>query len=624
MLPGPVFLAELLTTARRARYYAVRALYGSILLALILLNISEMPWAWGGLMGGEVSIQEMSRFADTVFTTFGTAQSIMVLALTPVLVAGAIVDEKQRRTLDYLLASRLGGGEIVLGKLAARLLQVAIFLGVGLPIVSLMSLFGGIDPTRIVLVFAGTMATAFFLAGLAILVSTYSKKVRDAVVLTYMLEVAWLSLPPIVAGLFAFRLTQSYAWARTANDWLLATNPLVSITRLSGRAGQTDLGPVAWMIGLQVVGGAVFAGLATWRLRPVFQGGAAASTSRTEPTRRRLGPRLERLRRLRARLRGRWNFLPRPACGDDPVLWREVHVARPSGMVRLCALLLGLTFAATVAYWFAWMLGDAVREFLVFGYGMSVTNHERAQFNILLRTLTGFLYGVWGLGIAGGAASGVTAEREGDTWLSLIGTPLEAAEILRPKMLGAVWGLRWFGGIMLLLWVIGLVVGSIHPLGFLAGLIELTVFTAFAAALGTYISLRSKTSMRAQATTVAILVTCNAGYMMCCIPIGSNTALIAAGCTPFLQAISLLSYQELRDVLFGGGSSSYRETLLEMIAASVIGLVLYGLAALLLIDAGIREFDRQVGRPGRGRFGGRNRPGPPSKPGPIDPGLVSA
>ena len=69
-------------------------------------------------------------------------------------VAGVIADEKQRKTLHYLMASRLTSFEIVLGKLLARMLYVAVLLGVSLPVLSLLVLFGGIDP-RLVCCLAG-------------------------------------------------------------------------------------------------------------------------------------------------------------------------------------------------------------------------------------------------------------------------------------------------------------------------------------------------------------------------------------------------------------------------------------------------------------------------------------
>ena len=69
-----------------------------------------------------------------------------MLLLTPALVAGVIADEKQRKTLHYLMASRLSSAEIVLGKLLVRMLYVTVLLGVSLPVLSLLVLLGGIDP----------------------------------------------------------------------------------------------------------------------------------------------------------------------------------------------------------------------------------------------------------------------------------------------------------------------------------------------------------------------------------------------------------------------------------------------------------------------------------------------
>ena len=78
-----------------------------------------------------------------------------MLILTPALVAGAIADEKRRKTLHYLLASQLTGPEIVLGKLLVRMLYVGVLLGVSFPVMSLLVLLGGIDPMLVLLCCGG-------------------------------------------------------------------------------------------------------------------------------------------------------------------------------------------------------------------------------------------------------------------------------------------------------------------------------------------------------------------------------------------------------------------------------------------------------------------------------------
>ena len=53
MLPGPVFNVELITTARRARYYAIRFVYGMILLFFVVqvaapVAVGGVVWLGGG------------------------------------------------------------------------------------------------------------------------------------------------------------------------------------------------------------------------------------------------------------------------------------------------------------------------------------------------------------------------------------------------------------------------------------------------------------------------------------------------------------------------------------------------------------------------------------------------
>ena len=114
---------------------------------------------------------EIQAFAEDAFIQFAAAQGIGLLLLIPALVAGIISDEYQRKTLHYLLASRLSSAEIVLGKLGARMVHVAAFIALGLPIVSLLMLYGGLNPANIFYVYTGTMTLVLFIAGFSTLIS---------------------------------------------------------------------------------------------------------------------------------------------------------------------------------------------------------------------------------------------------------------------------------------------------------------------------------------------------------------------------------------------------------------------------------------------------------------------
>ena len=147
MLPGPVFVFELLRSARRGTFYAARAVYATVLV-LILWAVHS---TWAGQYGGEIPVSMVHWFGLLAFAGIAIGQEFLVLLLTPTLVAGAIADEKRRRTLHYLLASRLSGPEIVLGKLLVRMLYVGVLLGVSFPVMSMLVLVGGLDPMLVVM-----------------------------------------------------------------------------------------------------------------------------------------------------------------------------------------------------------------------------------------------------------------------------------------------------------------------------------------------------------------------------------------------------------------------------------------------------------------------------------------
>ena len=125
MLPGPVFNVELLTSSRRRWTFGVRVVYGLILLFIIWMSYRE-SFPERAMAAGTVSIQRLSQFAAEIFAVFAVTQAVAVALLTPPLIAGVIADDRQRKTLHYLLASRLTSGEIVLGKLAAKLLHLGL------------------------------------------------------------------------------------------------------------------------------------------------------------------------------------------------------------------------------------------------------------------------------------------------------------------------------------------------------------------------------------------------------------------------------------------------------------------------------------------------------------------
>ena len=596
---GPVLTFELITTARRGRYYAARVAYGLVLLFTFWTEYHYMV-QW---QRGFVSIKEMSLFAESAFIAFATGQGLMLLALIPAMVAGVVADEHQRKTLHYLLASQLTGAEIVLGKLGARLIHAGVFVLMGLPIVCLIGMYGGLDPWKVLYVYAGTFSIALFLAGMSMLVSVVARRPRDAILMAYGLEAAWLFLLPIFDHLAQFFAWPIAFWLAPLTGWAMATHPAAAWGRLSSQAQmQVQFANMSnapwltsmaaevhlaflWMIGLQALLGCLFLILAVALLRPL-RGGARGRRRRGWLARRR-----ER------------EAVGRPGCGDDPMIWKERYAGRGGGLAWLTSLPVVLVLGTLLGCYLFDAAWPAFGELISWRGGGSA----RSALNAELRIAGAALFSLWLVAVSSAAAVGVTSEREEDTWTSLTATLLTGPEIVRAKMFGAAWGARRMGVALLAVWGVGLLSGAVHPLGFLTALAGLGIYTWFATALGLWMSLKAKNSTRAMIGTILLMVFLNGGYIPLVLTlIGPQPpGVIAAGVSPSIEWIALLSYRDVRALWSGGvffehGKGPHGPEVLAMVFAS---FSLYALGAFGLTRAAVGAFDTAVGRPRLGAKG---------------------
>ena len=136
----------------RARRLPHRCVYILVLLAVLYVVYQSFAWAIMTL-GSRMSAAELARFGETFFGYYLMTQYVVILLITPAYVAGAIAEEKQRKTLEYMLATDLRNREIVFGKLVARLANLLLFLLAGLPVISFAQLFGGIAPELLTKIF---------------------------------------------------------------------------------------------------------------------------------------------------------------------------------------------------------------------------------------------------------------------------------------------------------------------------------------------------------------------------------------------------------------------------------------------------------------------------------------
>ena len=198
MLVGPVFTRELTTTPRSWRLYFSRALYVGSLFGLVLT-------AWLILVGSQ-SLQgaaDLSRFGSAVFAVVAPLQLAMAIAFSALLTAAAVAQEKDRRTLELLLLSRLTNPQLVLGKLLASILSVLVMVTAAVPLLMLLTLLGGISHGQVLRVVGVTLAAAVFSGSLGSSIALWREKTFQSLAVTAMGLVLWLILgEAIAAGAF--------------------------------------------------------------------------------------------------------------------------------------------------------------------------------------------------------------------------------------------------------------------------------------------------------------------------------------------------------------------------------------------------------------------------------------
>jgi ABC-type transport system involved in multi-copper enzyme maturation permease subunit len=513
-LIGPMLFFDLVRIARRSRYFLVRCLYA--LLLSLLLGWVYLIWHLE-TSTGRLRPNEMARFAESFFYTFMAVQFIVVAVLTPAYTAGAIAEEKDRKTLEFLLATDLRNREIILSKLLSRLANLTLLVLTGLPILSFLQFLGGVDPNLVLAGFAATGMTMFSLAGLSILNSVLTKRPRDAIAVTYLGAAAYL----ILSGMSWALLLVPPGGQATVN-WMLRW--LGSAT-VKDFAYAVSIGnPVAVCIQLAagVASGANLVNSLPGALRDYALFHACVAllcTSWAVLRLRALAIKQSYGTAQKVRRRRRW--WGRPVVGNRPMLWKEIVIE--SGVhLNVLGRILVLVLVA-VSFVPVFFIFD---EFMNHSGGSpfyrSSWDMLSDAMNIWVRVLGSIVACLLLLAVAARASSSISNERDRQTFDALLTTPLESNTILFAKWIGNVLSVRrawwWLGTI----YALALATGGLHPLALLLLLGAWLVYASMVSGIGLWFSMVSRTTLRA--TLWTLLCTAGAGVghwllWMCCIPL---------------------------------------------------------------------------------------------------------
>ncbi len=305
---GPVFAWELVRAGRRRWHWWARVLYVCLLLVFLYLTFGDVTRF--RTISQYQNHQILSEIGARFYRGFSFYQLLAVLLLAPIYAATSVSEEKTRRTLPYLLASRLRDSEIVLGKIALAVLRVWEVLLCGLPLCAMCLLLGGVTPEFMFLDFLVAMAAAWASCALGVLAAMLGRRLSEALLLVLLIQMLWYVLPVVDfvarAGGTGFYIPSE----------LLDMNAFRAIYRgqLTGVISRWDsyagclLATSLFSVSLSLV--------AWWILRPAWQ-----REEERRPVRSLLSP----LRRTR----------PAQRVWDQPFLWRELRSRSSTAIDRI-------------------------------------------------------------------------------------------------------------------------------------------------------------------------------------------------------------------------------------------------------------------------------------------------
>ena len=503
MLFGPVLFYDMIRTARQNRYFIMRMLYAGFLF-FVLSYMVLIAY----VMEHEFKTRQHAVIAETFFMIFMLVQITLVVLLTPAYVAGSIADEKDRKTIEFMLATDLRNREIVLSKLMSRLGNMSLLLLTGLPILSILQFIGGVDPDLMLAGFAAIGLSMLGIGSVSILFSVLFKRPRDSITLTYLIMVAYGSL-----ATFGLILRQSGHPIMNLPLWLgddpatisdgirliNAGNPISAIMELSfaigGRMGGSLatvlpdlLARYAWFhLTLAVI-------CVSWsilRVRAIALKQTSAATTATV----------------------RWWQRLRPAVGNSPMLWKELFI---EGRIRLnwiiwCGVLVLVMITLGSGLW---VLGAHIYALQFIPMNGNWWNSVNESMNVWWR-IAGTFVGTLLVLMAGVRASTtVTSELERNTFDALVTTPMSAEGMLFAKLLGNLMGMRagwlWFGSMLLLAFL----TGGIHPYGVPIVIMGMFVYSVFMTMVGLAFSIFCRSSLQAAVFTVLSAILLGGGHWL--------------------------------------------------------------------------------------------------------------
>jgi ABC-type Na+ efflux pump permease subunit len=414
---GPIFSREVVTVPRRAGHFA-----GRVALVGLLGILGITTWQATVGFSRDATLGEAAGFGLLLFQIVAFVQLLLTLFFAALSAAGAVSQEKDRRTFVLLLLTDMRDYEIVLGKMLGALLPIVVLLLVTAPVLALLLLLGGIDPEQVLQAELVLLASAVAAGSLGGLVALWREKTYQALALSVLFLVLYVCLTQGL-GTVGPRLAPGADWA-AVQAWF---DPFVAMQSVleppvAGRAG---IAPTYGYVLVMLLWCALLNGVGIRKLRkwnpsgePIMQREGAAEAIRSAAGELSEAEEAERRARAHAAPGGVRAVWP------NPILWREVRTLAYGRRPLLVKFAFGAVLALILYFAVAELNRPGGRPAFAAAYGLVPV----AVLSLLL--------------VAAQAVTSITSERDGGALDVLLVTDVSPREFVFGKILGALYNCK--------------------------------------------------------------------------------------------------------------------------------------------------------------------------------------
>lgn len=220
LLPtNPIAVRIVSGGSKRSRHLLLRSGYLAIMISILLI----------GLLGGDSTMKQLAMRGASAFSVVSFGQVALICILTPIFMAGAIVQEASPRTWDILLTTPLSNLQIVLGNLFGRLFFVLALLFSTFPLFVLTQLFGGVPGESIFTSYAIAASSALVVATTAVTLSVTRSAGKRAVFVFYAAVVMYLFVTYAADAYLRTKVPIGVGTLTTQTTILTAFNPFLAL-----------------------------------------------------------------------------------------------------------------------------------------------------------------------------------------------------------------------------------------------------------------------------------------------------------------------------------------------------------------------------------------------------------